>query len=296
MARPSLTGRGDAMQFSQRYGFKPVKQIVQISEMDSDLKNGLWNVLSLLYWNELDKTTWTYNMPPSHKGLLTRLWFSFFKEPLDSLDNHWPTTRTALSRWYSKAKWDACYDFVEFIVQNGPQEWQTDATTLCNSVLEREISGYRFVGLEIAPITDAGEIGTIETAMSGATRCKGARVHVRNALEKVSDRKSPDFRNSIKESISAVEAIAQSITGDKSATLGKALDAIEQKTRIKLHGALKSGYDKIYGYASDAHGIRHAMLEESSLDFEDAYYMLVSCSAFVNYLVAKAQKAGIALR
>lgn len=32
-------------------------------------------------------------------------------------------------------------------------------------------------------------------------------------------------------------------------------------------------------------------MEESNLAFEDAKFMLVSCSAFVNYLVAKAAKA-----
>jgi len=34
-------------------------------------------------------------------------------------------------------------------------------------------------------------------------------------------------------------------------------------------------------------------MDEPTLDIEDATFMLVSCSAFVNYLVVKAQKAGI---
>ena len=49
----------------------------------------------------------------------------------------------------------------------------------------------------------------------------------------------------------------------------------------------------IYGYTSDADGIRHAMIDDSKCDFEDAKYMLVSCSAFVNYLIMKATKAGV---
>jgi len=36
-------------------------------------------------------------------------------------------------------------------------------------------------------------------------------------------------------------------------------------------------------------------MDEPNLDIEDAKFMLVSCSAFVNYLVVKAQKAGIAI-
>jgi hypothetical protein len=51
----------------------------------------------------------------------------------------------------------------------------------------------------------------------------------------------------------------------------------------------------MYGYTSDAQGIRHALMDEPNLSFEDAKFMLVSCSAFVNYLIAKAAKAGISL-
>lgn len=52
-----------------------------------------------------------------------------------------------------------------------------------------------------------------------------------------------------------------------------------------MHPALNGAFQKLYGYTSDAGGIiRHALLEEDSLDFKDAKFMLVSCSAFVTYL------------
>jgi hypothetical protein len=41
------------MQFSERMGFKPVKDIIQINSMDDDLRNGLWNVLTIYYWNNV---------------------------------------------------------------------------------------------------------------------------------------------------------------------------------------------------------------------------------------------------
>jgi hypothetical protein len=55
-----------------------------------------------------------------------------------------------------------------------------------------------------------------------------------------------------------------------------------------LHPALAEGLSKLYGWTSDAEGIRHALMDEPSLSFAEAKYMLVSCSAFVNYLTAKA--------
>ena len=110
------------------------------------------------------------------------------------------------------------------------------------------------------------------------------------------NRKNPDYRNSIKESISAVEAICKKITGDKKATLGKALNSIEKTGKVELHSALKESFSKIYGYTSGTNGIRHALLDEDKLAFEDAKFMLVSCSAFINYLVIKSNKARVNLK
>jgi len=91
----------------------------------------------------------------------------------------------------------------------------------CNDVLESEMSAYRFVGKYITQITSKEEISEIEEALR--TPLKPVRIHLEKSLELLSDRKSPDYRNSIKESISAVEAVCKIITGDKKATLGKCL-------------------------------------------------------------------------
>jgi len=96
---------------------------------------------------------------------------------------------------------------------------------------------------------------------------------------------SPNYRNSIKESISAVEAMRQIITGTKS-TLGQAVKKLKDNG-VQIHPAFEGALDKMYGYTSDAEGIRHALLLESTLDSTDALLMLVSCSAFVNYLKGK---------
>jgi hypothetical protein len=90
------------------------------------------------------------------------------------------------------------------------------------------------------------------------------------------------YRNSIKESISAVEAMCKLAAHDDKATLGQVLP------KMGLHPALRDGFNKLYGYTNDADGIRHALLEESTLTFDDAKFMLVACAAFINYLKAKA--------
>jgi len=155
------------------------------------------------------------------------------------------------------------------------------------------MSGWRFVGDEIAPITSDEEIAEIEKALEPIGSLTPVTTHLRTALEFLSDKKSPDYRNSIKESISAVEAICRLTTGSSKATLGQALKVIKDK--ITLHPALEQAFSKLYGYTSDADGIRHSLLDEPNIHFEDAKFMLVSCSAFINYLKLKSSKAGIKL-
>ena len=73
-------------------------------------------------------------------------------------------------------------------------------------------------------------------------------------------------------------------------TLGPALTALAKKH--KIHGALQSGFSSLYGFTSDAKGIRHSLLEkaEAEVDEVDAQYMLGACASFVSYLLARARQ------
>lgn len=101
----------------------------------------------------------------------------------------------------------------------------------------------------------------------------------------LSNRENPDYKNSIKESISAVESICIIIAG-KGATLGDALKTLGNKHN--LNNQLKAAFEKLYSYTNSEGGIRHAEgMFESEVTFEEAKFMLVSCCAFVNYLIAE---------
>lgn len=280
--------------FSQRKGLKPVKSVIQIDSMDEDLRNGLWNTLCIFYWVLLNSKEYGYLISNYEKMnlLFKRLWHLYFKWPLDTLDDYWPTTHQQIKDIFFNFKWDEVYSFIEFVASNHPDDdWNSKFTDACNEVLERELSAYRFVGDEITQITSEEEISEIEEALE--VPLKPVNTHLKTALDLLANRKSPDYRNSIKESISAVESICKLIASKDKATLGSALKEIDKK--VELHPALKKAFESLYGYTSDAKGIRHALMDESDLDFEDAKFMLVSCSAFINYLVVKSSKAGIKL-
>lgn len=277
------------MLFSQREGIKPGKSVIQIDDMDNDLRNSLWNALALCFWNHIGSD---FNYSSSNKTFVSNIWVYHFKEPLDSLSNIWSNVQRVIKRQYDNLKWYEVYDFIEYVANTHYSNIDNKKfIKLCNSFLESELSAYRFVGGKITPITSQEEISEIEEALNISKPFKAVSVHINRALALFSDKKSPDYRNSIKESISAVEAICKLITKKKKPQLGQALKILENE--IGLHPALKKAFNNLYGYTSDAKGIRHALLEEAELYSEDAKFMLISCSAFVNYLVSKISKTEI---
>ncbi len=281
--------------FSQRKGLTPLEKSLQIDSIDSDLKNGLWNVLYSCYLNEANVHHAVDADKVKKRALI--MWVNFFKKPINKLnDQRMSVCVEVIETLYYKLSWNEIYDFIEHLAQSiDPIGWsKQDFIDMCNKKLENESSAYRFVGNIIAENISSAEIQEIEDALSSPLR--PVQIQIENALTHLSNRKKPDYRNSIKESIGAVETICKKITGNNNSTLGDALSEIRKTGKVQLHPALNSAFDKMYGYTSSADGIRHALLDETDLNYDDAKFMLVSCSAFVNYLVAKASKSGISLK
>jgi hypothetical protein len=182
------------------------------------------------------------------------------------------------------------FDFLEFSAKHA-KECGPLLIKFVNVQLERENSAYRFVGTDIVEITDRQELTSIEEALAGP---KAARIHFERALDLLSDRRAPDFRNSIKESISAVEAICRLIAGSHGDTLGAAVKKIS--ANAPLHPAFEQALLKLYGFTSDEGGIRHALMDEPSLGYPEAKFMLVLCSAFANFLLTRCAEAGMTFK
>ena len=279
------------MSFSERMGFKEPKEI-QKERMDEDLRWGIWNILE----NCMVLIEDDYVGNPA----LKRAYKEFFRRPLNEiidtnfvrLTGHDNNIKNAIFEKYKELGWYEVYDFIEYCYLNESDQYKSNLTYEINEVLKQENSFYRIIEGQVAPITNEYEKAEIEQAIKKTemVALHSADEHLRTALKYLSDRENPDYRNSIKESISAVEAVANAITGSSGTSLGKALSQMEES--ITIHPALNKGFQKIYGYTSDSDGIRHALTEEPNCDFEDAQYMLVSCSAFINYLIKKAEKAG----
>jgi hypothetical protein len=267
--------------FSQRKRFTAVPELIQVDSMNEPLRNSVWNVLELFLWST-DGYLYRRYGEPEMDNFSKILWFNHFKKPIDSRPDNNKRILEFIRDYFFSCPWYKVYDFLEFTVSYYSQK--PILTEMLNSTLERELSGYRIISGQVIDITDKQEVNMLEEALRD-TQFKGVTKHLQRALELLSDRGNPDYRNSIKESISAVESIAKIIANKPDATLGEALRVLERNK--KIHPALKDSFSKLYGYTSDQDGIRHAMLNEPNLTAADAKFFLLSCTSFVNYLKAQ---------
>ncbi len=271
--------------FSERMGFKRARDSLQIEGVDSTLRTALWNKL---YSTVADDYAIPY------------IWTDFLNYPKNQLYDSFGNlgslrTQEVIDKIYAKytkLKWYEIYDFLEYLANYTKMiddEYLEDFTRECNDVLENYLSGYRLIGTQIVPLTSEHELEEIDTALGEPP--DPVAQHIETALFLMADREAPDYRNSIKESISAVEAMCRLITDNESTTLGKCIKKLDEK--LGGHPALHQAFDKLYGWTNDESGVRHSLMDESELGLEDATFMLVTCSAYVNYLKEKARKAGI---
>jgi AbiJ N-terminal domain 4 len=286
------------MKFSERYEHVPVRSVLQIDDVDEALRNRLWNFICTQFFFTVPpfKGVPTDFLPSQSAALQTfrNVWQNHFKLRTDSIGTSYFDALGKLREHFLGCAWYEVYDLLEFLADSVPaQGRKLQFIDPVNEILKAEMAGYRFVSGHIIQITSEEEVAAIERALDLPDSLKPVKQHLRQSLTLLSDKKNPDYRNSIKESISAIESLSKIVAGLPKATLGPALSAVERKTA--LHPVLKEAFQKLYGYTSDAQGIRHALMDEPNLDVEDAKFMLVSCSAFANYLVVKAQKAGITI-
>jgi len=274
--------------FSEKYGYKKEKQILHETVSDT-LRQRVWN---LFYMQDIKKGgLWSGCISASLKGEpyieafvadklgLTVSYTTNSEVLLKKIENYLLVT----SSWYD------VYDFIEFHISFLENEKRVQRIQQYNMLLEEEKSGYRVVNAEIAPITNRSEIETIEQASN--TEFLSVNEHMQKALSLYADIKNPDYENSIKDSICAVESMCCIITGmiGKGATLGAAIKKLKDNG-VHIHPAMENAFSSLYGYTSDENGIRHGGIDFTNASAEDAKYMLVSCSAFVNYLIEKWSK------
>lgn len=274
--------------FSERCGFQNPRDTFQINSIDNALRNRIWNQIQAFYIDRipLDAVYRTYITSSRDIDFFKKTYDEFFKSN-ETISKRIYTLKDDIKRIYFKFNWYEIYDFIEFI-----SEIYHDANInilfrkKINEVLESEMSAYRFINNYIARIIEEAEIKSIEDALS--SEYTNVKQHLSKALEHLSDRENPDYINSIKESISALESLGKTFACNNGSPLPSCLN---QLSKLDIDSHLKTGFIKLYNWTSTAGGIRHGNSGETmKISFAEAKFMLVSCSAFINYLIDKSHE------
>lgn len=271
--------------FSERYGYTSVRTSIQHESLDKPLRTDLWNTTFVVFKTATNSTTYS-----EHSTLCVHLWSQLWHRNLDELPYHTGDFNPHLKHVFMEGNWTSALDLVEFMIKEADS---AAVTAAYNRDLEKNVAGYRIASKEIVPIDSEIDLSEIQEALAAAEPFAGVKHHLRKALTLLSNRETPDYANSVKESISAVEAICNLIIGGQG-TLGQALKKLNA-SGVEIHPALEKAWQGIYGYTSDADGIRHWASELPTVSQADAKYFLVSCSAFTNLLLAETARVGLSL-
>ena len=243
------------MSFSERYGYVKPTDVLKREFLDKEGISCLCSCFDQLsQWLNIFDVNRGAQHDETYTNLEETIWCFFMnqrKKDFWGYHNH-QVAATAFLLDETKA-WNRKLDLIEFSIsilrQNYKrvreyQEVVNAFIKMINNTFRRLDYAYRVVDDLIAEITDQQEIIEIDRATK---RSSTVSTHLSSALKHLSSRPAADYRNSIKESISAIEALCREITGE--INLGDALKSMEKKG-VVIPRMLKNAFEKLYAYTN----------------------------------------------
>ena len=273
------------LSFSQREGKAPLPEPMRLQHLPVDFRNLVWHAVDLAITRNKHSGDY-YKDSASIRDIFIDYYVRIHQLTHDSHPDTPSKHRSLLKGIIIEGTYHGVLTLVEFILCHG----------LCDEELRQSLLA-AFASVPVAytvqTLEDLPTIVPRASEESGAATQQaietiedkgpaGAKAHLRKAVKAINEKRLED---AVRESIHAVEAVARTIAPDTRA-LGPALDSLERQGVLK-HAALRTAFDKLYGYTSDEKGIRHSLLdqEKADVDLDDAIFMFAACAAFAAYLV-----------
>ena len=293
----------DDLPFSQRYGYAPVIQQLALGEIPNAFREDIKALLDEVI-PQYDERYIDYKSVDFFRDVYINIYggryqvFSVNIQKVDIFYNRNSIQKSFimnfLCRFIDNCEFFKLFDLLEKIIYNQKQlnlyahNYNGNNRIfgdVLNELFKKHHLAYTIYNGKIEPISNEFEGKTYVAALDETkdTGQLGAHSHLLKAGEQINHQKWAD---SVRESISAVEAICRQIVGEN-ATLGSALKEIEKN--YPLHPAFKKALSELYGFTSDENGIRHSLLDKSNaaVDEADALFMLGACASFVSYLLTR---------
>jgi hypothetical protein len=271
--------------FSQRTGLEPIPPQLKLGEVSQELRR----LVDYYVSQEIDRNSYA----PYSSAVFNDRWLRvaqdlhvlFFRKAAEDFDHGAYENQKRIRAFVARSNIGQLFDFVEFIVRHPgcSEELKND---LARSFTTAR-AAYRIVDCKhIVAIGVQEQAEAYLRALDAAQsqNALGARKHL---IDSGIALREGRWTECVREAIHAVESVAVKLAPGTS-TLGKALTPIEK--RGLLNGRLKAALEKLYAYANDENGVRHALVfeeAESRVDEIDALFMLGACASFVSYLLSR---------
>ena len=279
--------------FSQAQGLEELPGPLALGELPQEIRNRVWDVFY--------RTTHENSAVPrgSFDSVVygpweTVLWdlhVRFFVQPADEFS-------VLVSDVCDKNKsfllgdtpYNKVFDFLQHVMRhlNCPREFLSGIIAVfeeCPLAYVVDINGPPTIYPAVTP--EEGEAIKAAQLNLQRERQDAASGHFREAAKHLAEGK---WRDSVRESITAVESVAKSL-GTEGTTLGSVLKKLDQRWRI--HPALHGALSKLYGWTSDEDNVRHGagtVDGGTEVDREEAVFMIGVCASFCSYLLGKQRK------
>ena len=280
--------------FSDRNGMSPISKEIQSNNINAETRIVLYNVLK----NAMEIQI---NSQQLDRDWITKVIVEkMFNEQYSEYSTNYSDIIDDLYDIFINEEYHVVLTVIEFIcdllyesrndyLQRHGDDWfyarnYIDMREQMNESFEDEFVGYRFVDEKIIGITNEEERKLIEE--STQTPFEKVNESIVKSITFLSETGNKDYKNSIKESITAVEQLFNILLGKEGLTLSNALEQLCQK--ISIDDNLKASIKSLYSFASDANGVRHGNNKNNGrITFEEAKLILLICSATINYFVSK---------
>jgi hypothetical protein len=256
--------------FSKRNGHFSIKEKeITIRE---DAPEGLRGYIRMVFY-DLDKS------PSDLRNITSRV----LKIAPDS--NNWsefPNIDYEVSDHLDNCEWYLIYDIIEVIIQRLNKNEQETFTSEINEYFITNGIGWKIVNEEIETRGDEvfeTAINTVVKVLESA-KLQTAKTEIREALNDLSRRPSPDITGAIQHSLACLECVTREATGDKKATLGELM----KKYPGIIPSPLDQAVTKIWGFTSEQG--RH-LREGEAPEYLEAELVVEVTAAISTYLGKK---------
>lgn len=277
--------------FSEANGYEDIPGPLKLEELPKEARIQIWNVFyNHLFWeDDLPFSTEEESVYTARLKIVNAIYLDYFILPLDDWNRYEPKhKKTQLRRYIEKQRFNKVFDLIQFVMRHSecrPGFISNMKEAFVLSKLAYTID--KGPPPIILPATTREEGNALLESLQTLRKAglSGGESHLRKASSCINQ---GNWAESIKESIHAVESVTRMLA-PKTKRLELVLKSIEKDGRF--HPALKEAFVKLYSFASDEPGIRHALKDqtEANVGIDEAIFMLGACASFASYLWRKHQ-------